>query len=103
MRRKVSGTPTAYTFTGRYPILFYNGILEPDTALTDLTVFYIKAAGTKIYVRRQRDNFGIEYELNPELNTTLRALQKTDAVAVGGSRYNKCSGGSARTGGRSIT
>lgn len=84
VRRKVSGVPTAYTFTGRSPVLFYNGILESDTALTDLMVFYIKAAGDKIYVRRQRDNFAIEYILNGTLKTTLRALQKTDAIRVNG-------------------
>ena len=84
VRRKVSGVPTAYTFTGRSPVLFYNGIVEPDTAATDLMVFYIKSAGDKIYVRRQRDNFGIEYILNGTLGTTLRALQKTDAIRVQG-------------------
>jgi hypothetical protein len=84
VRRKVSGVPTEYTFTGRSPVLFYNGIVEPDTAATDLMVFYIKAAGDKIYVRRQRDNFGIEYILNGTLRTTLRALQKTDAIRVNG-------------------
>lgn len=84
VRRKVSGVPTAFTFTGRTPVLFYNGIVEPDTNATDLTVFYIKAPGDKIYVRRQRDNFGIEYILNGTLHATLRALQKTDAIRVEG-------------------
>lgn len=84
IRRKVSGVPTEYTFTGRSPVLFYNGIVEPDTAATDLMVFYIKAPGDKIYVRRQRDNFGIEYILNGTLMTTLRALQKTDTIRVNG-------------------
>lgn len=87
MRRFVSGTPTTYGWTGKSPILFYNGILEPTTGDTDLMAFYIKSAGTKIFARVQRENFGTEHELNGTLNVVLEKLIKTEAVNVDGSWY----------------
>lgn len=87
LRRFVSGTPTSYTWTGKSPILFYNGILEPVTGDTDLMAFYIKSAGTKIFARVQRENFGTEHELNGTLNVVLEKLIKTEAVNISGSWY----------------
>lgn len=87
MRRFVAGVPTDYTWTGKSPILFYNGILEPTTGDTDLMAFYIKSAGTKIFARVQRENFGTEHELNGTLNVVLEKLIKTEAVNIGGSWY----------------
>lgn len=84
LTRFVSGTPTEYTWTGKSPLLFYNGILEPDTGATDLMAFYIKPAGTKIFARVQRENFATEHELNGELNVTLAYLVKTEAVNIEG-------------------
>lgn len=87
MRRFVSGTPTTYGWTGKSPILFYNGILEPTTGDTDLMAFYLKSAGTKIFARVQRENFGTEHELNGTLNVVLDELIKTEAVNIDGSWY----------------
>lgn len=87
MRRFVSGTPTTYGWTGKSPILFYNGILEPTTGDTDLMAFYIKSAGTKIFARVQRENFGTEHELNGTLNVVLEKLIKTEAANINGSWY----------------
>lgn len=87
LRRFVSGTPTTYGWTGKSPILFYNGILQPNTSVTDLMAFYLKPAGTKIFARVQRENFGTEHELNGDLNVTLERLLKTEAVNIEGAWY----------------
>lgn len=85
MRRFVAGVPTDYTWSGKSPILFYNGILEPTTGDTDLVALYIKDDGDKIFIRVQRENFGTEHELNGSLNVILEKLIKTEAVNIDGS------------------
>lgn len=87
LRRLVSSIVTTYTWTGRSPILFYNGLLISDTGITDLVCFYIKSTGTAIYARVQRENFGVEHTFNGTLNTTLRELRKTDRVRIDGLNY----------------
>lgn len=87
LRRKVSGVPTEYSWTGKSPVLFYNGIVEADTSVTDLVCFYLNAAGTKLLVRIQRDNFGVEYELNTDLTTVMAELHQTDAFKISGVLY----------------
>lgn len=89
LRRKVSGVPTEYSWTGKSPCLFYNGIVEPDTSATDLICLYLPSAGDKILVRLQRDNFGVEYELNTDLRTTLAELHQTDSIKIGGVLYQQ--------------
>lgn len=89
LRRFVSGTPTEYTWTGKSPVLFYNGIVQPNTSITDLMAFYIKTPGDKIYVRVQRENFGTEHVLNGALNATLTELVKTEALDIDGSWHQQ--------------
>lgn len=89
LRRKVSGVPTEFTWTGKSPVLFYNGIVEFDTSVTDLICIYLPAAGDKILVRLQRDNFGVEYELNTDLRSTLAELHQTDAIKIDGVLYQQ--------------
>jgi hypothetical protein len=61
VRKYVAGTPTAYTFTGRSPCLFYDGDMQRDINLRDVVCYYINNG--KLCVRFQRDNFGTEYVL----------------------------------------
>jgi len=88
LRRFVSGVPTEFTWAGISPVLFYNGILQPNTSATDLVALYLKEAGTKIYCRVQRENFGTEHELNSDLNVDLARLIKTEGLNVAGSWYH---------------
>lgn len=85
LRRFVSGSPTEFNWTGESPVLFYNGIVQPNTSITDLVALYLKTGGTKIYCRVQRENFGTEHELNDVLNVDLARLIKTEAINIGGS------------------
>lgn len=78
LRRYVSGTPTFITFSGDTPKLYFDGVLQPDNALTDLTCFYVRAGA--IQVRIQRDNFLTEAtQLSPSPQAVR--ITKTDAYA----------------------
>jgi hypothetical protein len=80
LRRFQAGNPTAFTWSGKSPRVFYNGELEFVVADTDVVCFYLPEDGDRILVRVQRDNYGVEYELNPALNTPLDRLTKVDRV-----------------------
>lgn len=80
LRRFQAGNPTAFTWSGFSPRVWYNGELEYEVSNTDVVCFYLPEAGDKILVRVQRDNYGIEYEMNAALNTPLDRLTKVDRV-----------------------
>lgn len=78
LRRYVAGTPTFNTFAGDTPKLYFDGVLQPDNALTDLTCFYVRAGA--IQVRIQRDLFATEYtQLSPSPQAVR--ITKTDAYS----------------------
>lgn len=89
VRRKVSGIVNTYIFAGLSPCMIYNGLVVADTGSVDAFCLYLKAPGTKLFARVQRDNFGIEYELNGAFadGLTLRALRKADRLWLNGSNY----------------
>jgi hypothetical protein len=88
VRRKVTGVVQIYTFAGLSPVMFYNGVALNVTGDTDAVCLYIKGPGTKVFARFQRDNFGVEFEINPTLPSgiTIRELRKTDRFNVEGSK-----------------
>lgn len=78
LRRYVGGTPTFITFAGDTPKLYFDGVLQPDNALTDLTCFYVRVGA--IQVRIQRENFLTEHtQLSPSPQAVR--ITKTDAYA----------------------
>ena len=78
LRRYVSGTPTFITFSGDTPKLYFDGVLQPDNSLTDLTCFYVRSGA--IQVRIQRENFLTEHtQLSPSPQAVR--ITKTDAYA----------------------
>lgn len=82
LRRFQAGEPTAFTWTGKSPRVFYNGELEYVVGDTDVVCWYLPAAGDQLLVRVQRDNYGVEYVMNPELNLALTRLTKVDRVGT---------------------
>lgn len=87
VRRRVSGIVTEYTFAGIQPLLFYNGLVVPTSSSTDVVCYYLKTAGTTLFARFQRDNFGVEYTVNASFNNPLSQLLKTDRFKISGSEY----------------
>jgi len=78
LRRYIAGTPTFTTFAGDTPRLWFNGVLQPDGAITDLCCFYVRSGS--INVRMQRDAFGVEYVwLAP--SPAAKKVTKIDAVS----------------------
>lgn len=75
IRRSVAGVPTTYSFAGDFPRLFYDGILQRDSASLDLVCFYV--IGGSVKMRFQRDNFGIEYDFITTSPDVVR-VTKTD-------------------------
>lgn len=78
IRRFVAGVPTTYQFAGQHPKLLFDGLIQRDNALTDLCCFYVR--GGDIYVRMQRDNFGVEYLMVDNGLHNLVRITKTDRV-----------------------
>lgn len=62
VRKTQAGLPTSATFSGSWPRLWYNGILQPLSSLQDVMCFYIRNGA--IYFRLERDEFGIEYPVS---------------------------------------
>ena len=59
VRRYVVDVPTTYSWTGVYPCLFYNGVVNFDDTLTDVVCYHLTASGGGLYARFQRENFGV--------------------------------------------
>jgi hypothetical protein len=79
LRRYVAGTPTFTTFSGNWPKLFFNGVLQPDNTLTDLVCFYVVAGEVK--TRFQRDNFGTVYTWLIATPKPVLKITKTDGYS----------------------
>lgn len=75
--RFVAGVPTNYTWSGINPRLFFDGILQPDLASTDLVCIYINVSGD-VCTRMQRDNFGTEYVQFVPSGAPGRRITKVD-------------------------
>ena len=63
LRRFQAGTPVTYRWQGRYPRLFYNGIVQFDLEQRDIVCYYM--VGNDLCARFQRENFAVEYTLIP--------------------------------------
>lgn len=74
LRRFVADAPTAYSWVGASPKLFFDGLLQPDTGLRDVVCFYVSEG--RVCVRMQRDNFEVEYLLSGEASAA--SLVKVD-------------------------
>lgn len=75
IRRYVAGAPTTYSFSGDFPRMLYDGILQRDASSLDIVCFYVRS-GT-VWMRFQRDNFGIEYSFVSATPEAYR-VTKTD-------------------------
>lgn len=75
IRRLVAGVPSITSFPGTAPRLFYNGIVQRDSASIDLVCFYLNAGA--VCARFQRDNFLTEYALYTPAIAPVR-ITKTD-------------------------
>lgn len=65
VRKKTGAVITTYTFAGKDPVLFFNGIVAIADRLdgdSDVVCYYRKPGESVIFARYQRDNFGIEYK-----------------------------------------
>lgn len=77
IRRIVVGVPTTYTFTGKTPRLFFNGILLPQNSPdTDIVCYYVLS--NVITSRYQRDNFGVAYQAT-NFPFPVEAIKKVDS------------------------
>lgn len=74
IRRFEAGIYTKYSFTGKTPVLIFNGILQSDLDLRDVVCYYTD--GSDIYARFQRDNFATEYKIVD--NSSAFTLKITD-------------------------
>lgn len=61
LRRFFAGIPTTYSWPGRSPKLFFDGLLQPDSGSRDLVCYYV--TNGRLCARMQRDNFATEYQL----------------------------------------
>lgn len=84
IRRFVAGVPTTTQFAGQKPRLFFDGLVQPDQAQTDLVVYYTRAG--EIYCRMQRDNWAVEY-LQVSIPNTIVRVSKTDFITQYGTIY----------------
>lgn len=76
LTRYVAGTPTITTFSGDWPTLFFNAVVQRDEALTDVVIFYMVAQVVKD--RFQRENFGVERTFFTVPDIIPVKLTKTD-------------------------
>lgn len=76
---RVNGTPLRVQFFGETPRLFSEVIINPISSLCDVVLYYVRDG--KIYVRFQREAFGVEWELcEPTIyGEELASLTKVDA------------------------
>lgn len=77
IRRYVAAVPTSYTFSGDWPRLLFDGILQRDSASVDLVCFYVRDG--EIKMRFQRDDFLTEYDFVVDSPTPVR-VTKIDRV-----------------------
>jgi hypothetical protein len=88
IRKFVASVKTEYTFAGISPVLFYNGTVVRTTGNTDVCCLYLKAGGTVLYARFQRENFGVEYALSGfPTGVALARLQLAEYGRINGVNY----------------
>jgi hypothetical protein len=81
LRKRQADLLTSFSWPGRCPQLFYNGLLEYRVPLTDVMCLYLPAVdGDRILARVQRENYGVEHTMNPTLGVTLSRLTKVDRI-----------------------
>lgn len=78
LTRAIAGVPTIDTFTGDWPTLFYDGLVQRDTASRDVVLFYVRAGSIKS--RFQRDNYATEREFFSASDIVPVKITKTDRV-----------------------
>ena len=74
--RYVDDVPTTYTFAGIGPRLFFNGTINPDSALWDIVCYYCSSGD--LYARLQRDNFLASYVLYHNEDNYLTRVRHVD-------------------------
>lgn len=82
IRRFVDDEINSFEFTGTDPLMFFNGILVFETGDTDAVCYYLDSTRTKVLMRAQRDNFGIEYTVAEGWSEPITKLQKVDRVVA---------------------
>lgn len=80
LTRFVAGTPTVSSYSGDWPNLFYNGVVQRDTASRDVVLFYVLSSSIK--TRFQRENFGVEREFFSAPDIIPVKITKTDRSTV---------------------